>query len=66
MNLNPINQDVSLDNLELKNRRILLRCDLNLPLDQDGNVSDSTRIRRLKPTVDKLSSNGAATVLRGQ
>ena len=53
----------TIDDFELNNKRVIVRCDLNLPIDQDGNVSDITRIKRLRPTIDKLASKGAKIIL---
>ena len=52
----------SLQNLELKGKRVLLRADLNVPA-QRGKVTDTTRIDRLKPTLDYLRKAGAKTLI---
>lgn len=44
--------------IELNGRTVLLRADLNVPV-KDGQVSEATRIERLKPTIDYLRKNGA-------
>ena len=41
----------TLDNLDLEGKKILLRCDLNVPFDLEGKVSDSTKIERHKITI---------------
>jgi phosphoglycerate kinase len=41
----------TLDDLDVAGKRVLLRADLNVPM-QDGKVSDATRIERLVPTID--------------
>ncbi len=46
----------------LTNKAVLLRADLNVPA-KDGKVTDSTRIDRLKPTVDYLVSKGAKVLV---
>ena len=43
----------SIRDLDLKNKRVLLRADLNVPA-KNGKVTDTTRIDRLKPTIDAL------------
>jgi phosphoglycerate kinase len=52
----------TLDALEARGRRVLLRADLNVPM-QDGKVSDLTRLERLSPTIRELSEKGAKVVV---
>ncbi len=52
----------SLKDLDLKGKRVLLRVDLNVPK-QDGRITDTTRIDRLKPTIDALRSAGARIII---
>ncbi len=52
----------SLDALDVGGKRVLVRLDLNVPM-QDGQVSDSTRIDRALPTVKDLVAAGARVVL---
>jgi phosphoglycerate kinase len=47
---------------DVKGKRILLRVDLNVPV-QDGKVSDATRIERVAPTITELSDKGAKVIL---
>ena len=53
----------TLDNLELKGKKVLLRCDLNVPFDLQGKVLDSTKIERHKLTIDELIHKGAKTII---
>lgn len=48
----------TLDDIDCKGRRVLVRADLNVPL-RDGKVSDATRIERLAPTLLELIEKGA-------
>ncbi len=51
-----------LDRLAVTGKRVLLRVDLNVPL-QHGKILDDTRIRRIVPTIRTLLDRGAAIVL---
>ena len=53
----------TLDNLDLEGKKILLRCDLNVPFDLEGKVSDSTKIERHKITIDELIHKGARVII---
>src|SRR5690349_20537551 len=52
----------TLDDLDLNGKRVLLRADLNVPM-QDGRVTDATRIERLAPTIEALIAKGAKIVV---
>jgi phosphoglycerate kinase len=52
----------TLDALDVKGKRVLLRVDLNVPM-KDGKVTDATRILRLAPTVTELAGRGARVVV---
>jgi phosphoglycerate kinase len=52
----------TLDDIDVRGKRVLLRADLNVPV-KDGVVSDSTRIERLAPTIAALIEKGAAVVV---
>ncbi|MEM1399907.1 MAG: phosphoglycerate kinase [Pseudomonadota bacterium] len=52
----------TIDDLEVAGRRVLLRGDINVPM-QDGRVTDTTRLDRLAPTIAELSNRGAKVIL---
>lgn len=53
---------LSLKNMDVTGKTVLLRADLNVPA-KDGIITDTTRIDRLKPTIDYLTQNGARTLV---
>jgi phosphoglycerate kinase len=52
----------TLDGIEVKGRRVLLRADLNVPV-HDGRITDLTRIERLTPTISELAGKGAKVIV---
>src|ERR1700686_1528816 len=52
----------SRDDADVKGKRVLLRVDLNVPM-QDGKVSDSTRIEEIAPTITELADKGGKVIL---
>jgi phosphoglycerate kinase len=52
----------TLDDADVKNKRVLLRVDLNVPM-ENGKVSDVTRIERMAPTVTDIADNGGKVIL---
>ncbi len=53
---------LTLDDIDVRGKRVLLRADLNVPL-KDGVVTDGTRIERLVPTIRELAEKGGRVVL---
>ena len=52
----------TLDDVDVKAKRVLLRVDLNVPMEQ-GRVTDATRLERIAPTILELSTKGAKVIL---
>jgi len=52
----------TLDEVDVRGRRVLIRVDLNVPM-QDGRVADATRIERVAPTIRELAEKGARVVV---
>ncbi|MFA9424246.1 MAG: phosphoglycerate kinase [Sedimentibacter sp.] len=53
----------TLKDIDIKNKKVLVRCDFNVPLDKDGNIIDDVRITSSLPTINYLIENGAALIL---
>ncbi|MGJ8617527.1 MAG: phosphoglycerate kinase [Sulfitobacter sp.] len=52
----------SLDDMDLSGKRVLVRVDINVPV-ENGQVSDTTRIERIVPTVQDIMSKGGTPIL---
>ena len=49
--------------IDLKNKKVLVRCDFNVPLDENQNITDNTRVVAALPTIKYLLENNCAVVL---
>ncbi|MEJ2634583.1 MAG: phosphoglycerate kinase [Calditrichia bacterium] len=54
---------LTIDDLSLKGKNILVRVDFNVPLDDQQNVTDDFRIRAAMPTIQKIVKDGGRAVL---
>ncbi len=53
----------TLNDFDFKGKKALVRVDFNVPLDDDFNVTDATRIEAAKPTIDKILADGGSAIL---
>ena len=53
---------VSVDDINVKGQRVLVRCDFNVPL-QDGKITDENRLVASLPTIKKLIADGGKVIL---
>ena len=53
----------SVEDIEVKGKRVLVRCDFNVPLDENRNITDETRIDGALPTIKYLADHGAKVIL---
>ncbi len=53
----------SVEDIQVKGKRVLVRCDFNVPLDENRNITDETRIDGALPTIQYLMQNGARVIL---
>ena len=52
----------TVDDIDVRGKRVLLRADLNVPM-KNGTVTDTTRIERLAPTIEALLDRGAKVIV---
>jgi phosphoglycerate kinase len=53
----------TINDFDFKNKKAIIRVDFNVPLDENFNVTDATRIEAAKPTIDKILADGGSVIL---
>ena len=53
----------TLEDLQVEGKRVLVRCDFNVPMDENRNITDDRRISSSLPTIKYLIDNGARVIL---
>ena len=54
---------LAIDQVELKGKRVLVRVDFNVPLDENQNITDDIRIKSALPTIEKIINDGGKVIL---
>lgn len=54
---------VTIDNFNFNGKKAIVRVDFNVPLDENGKVTDDTRIRGALPTLKKVLADGGAVIM---
>lgn len=53
----------TIDNVNFKNKKVLIRVDFNVPLNEAFEVTDTNRIEAAKPTIEKVTKDGGVAIL---
>lgn len=54
---------ITIDDFNFENKKAVIRVDFNVPLDEEGNITDTTRIEAAKPTILKILEDGGSAIL---
>ena len=53
----------TVSDIDLKGKKVLMRADFNVPLDENGVITDETRITAALPTISYILEQGASVIL---
>ena len=54
---------LSIENVDLKGKKVLVRVDFNVPLDENQKITDDRRITAALPTIEKIIGDGGKVIL---
>jgi phosphoglycerate kinase len=54
---------LKMSDLDLRGKRVFIRADLNVPIDEQGRITDDTRVRASAPAVERALAGGAAVMV---
>lgn len=54
---------MNIDNYNFNGKKAIVRVDFNVPLDENGNITDDTRIRGALPTLEKILNDGGSLII---
>lgn len=54
---------MTIDNFDFNGKKVIVRVDFNVPLDENGHITDDTRIRGALPTLKKVLADGGALII---
>ncbi|MBQ8711280.1 MAG: phosphoglycerate kinase, partial [Prevotella sp.] len=54
---------MTINEMNFAGKKAIVRVDFNVPLDENGKITDDTRIRGALPTLKKILSDGGATII---
>ncbi len=54
---------MTIDNYKFAGKKAIVRVDFNVPLDENGNITDDTRIRGALPTLKKILEEGGSLII---
>jgi phosphoglycerate kinase len=53
----------TIEDIQVTGKKVLVRCDFNVPLDENKHITDENRIRGALPTIQYLVKHGAKVIL---
>ena len=53
----------SIEDLNVSGKRVLVRCDFNVPMNDKGEITDDRRIRSALPTIEYIMKNGGKAIV---